>query len=155
MRNKRPVRVAHRRSWSFFMDRKPLLKHQHIVKLTRLLDMLYKPAEIAEEIGVTVDTIYRSYLPAGLPHTRDSKNNIWIHGPAFIAWARETISKKKSQRQPLPASHAWCMRCNAPVLLIEPKRKYANRYIEILQAKCPQCGKTVNRAQARRQEVER
>ena len=129
--------------------RQPLLKHQHIVKLGRLLDMLYKPSELAEEIGVIADTIYRSYLPAGLPHTRDAQGNIWIHGPAFVAWARETISQKKSKRAGLPADHAWCMKCNQPVALINPKIKAVNRYLEMLQAPCPTCGKTVNRARAR------
>jgi hypothetical protein len=128
--------------------REPLLKHQHIVKLGRLMDMLYKPSEIAEEIGVTTDTVYRSYLPAGCPHERDPKGRIWIHGPAFIAWARETISKKKSKRTGLPDDHAWCMKCNQPVALINPKIKPVNRYLEILQANCPTCGKLVNRARA-------
>jgi len=132
------------------MTRQPLLKHQHIIKLTRLLDMLYKPSEIANEIGVTQDTIYRCYLPAGLPHTRDAEGSIWIHGPAFIAWARATISKKKSNRTGLPADYAWCMKCNQPVALIHPKTKTVNRYLELLQAKCPTCGKTINRARARR-----
>ena len=40
--------------------RQPVLKHTHIIKLGRLLDMMYKPAEIADEIGVTPDTVYRS-----------------------------------------------------------------------------------------------
>ena len=131
--------------------RKPLLRHQHIIKLTRLLDMLYKPSEIAEELGVITDTIYRSYLPAGLPHTRDEKGNIWIHGPAFIAWARETISQKKSKRTGLPPDHAWCMKCNQAIALINPKIKKVNRYLELLQAHCPHCGKIVNRARAHQQ----
>jgi hypothetical protein len=131
------------------MTRQPLLKHQHIVKLTRLLDMLYKPSELAEEIGVATDTIYRSYLPAGLPHTRDGQGNIWIYGPAFVSWARETISRKKSKRAELPDDHAWCMKCNQPVVLISPKIKSVNRYLELLQAKCPTCGRTVNRARGR------
>lgn len=111
--------------------------------------MLYKPAEIAEEIGVSVDTIYRSYLPAGLPHIRDG-DDIWIHGPAFVAWAKETISKKKSERAGLPDGQAWCMKCNQAVQLVDPKIKTVNRYLELLQARCPQCGKIVNRARARR-----
>jgi len=131
------------------MKRQPLLKHQHIIKLTRLLDMLYKPSEIAEEIGVTTDTVYRSYLPAGLPHTRDSEGNIWIHGPAFIAWARETISQKKSRRAGLPDDHAWCLKCNQPVEMIAPKIKTVNRYLELLQARCPYCLSKINRARAR------
>lgn len=130
------------------MHRQPLLKHTHIVKLGRLLNMLYKPAEIAEEIGVNKDTVYRSYLPAGLPHTRDEQGSIWIHGPAFVAWAKETISKKRSKRAGLPDDHAWCMKCNRPVPLIKPNIKAVNRYLELLQASCPNCHTTVNRLRA-------
>lgn len=129
--------------------RTPSLKHTHIIKLGRLLDMLYKPSEIAEEIGITPDTLYRSYLPAGLPHVRDAQGNIWIHGPAFVSWAKETISKKKSRRVGLPDDHAWCMKCNQAVELINPRIRITNRYLELLQARCPHCGKTVNRARAR------
>lgn len=131
------------------MQRKPLLKHTHIVKLGRLLNMMYKPSEIAEEIGVAQDTVYRSYLPAGLPHHRDARGNIWIHGPAFVSWARETISKKQSQRAGLPEGQAWCMKCNRAVQLHHPTIKTINRYIELLQAPCPDCNRTVNRARAR------
>ena len=131
------------------MNRKPLLKHMHIIRLTRLLDMLYKPSELADEIGVNVDTIYRSYIPAGLPIVRDAKNNYWVHGPAFVAWARETISRKKARRRGLPDGHAWCMVCNSAVIMNKPRVKSVNRYIELLQAACPHCGKTVNRARAR------
>lgn len=132
------------------MKRQPLLKHTHIIKLGRLLNMMYKPSEIAEEIGVAQDTIYRSYLPAGLPHIRDAHGGVWIHGPAFIAWAKETVSKRKSQRTGLPDDHAWCMKCNQPVLMKFPKIKIINRYLELLQAPCPICGTTVNRARARK-----
>jgi len=111
--------------------------------------MLYKPSEIAEEIGVSTNTIYRSYLPAGLPYIRDAKGNIWIHGPAFVAWAKETISKKKSERAGLPDGTAWCMKCNQAVQLIDPKIKPVNRYLELMQARCPQCRTKINRARAR------
>ena len=129
--------------------RKPQLKHQHIIKLGRLLDMLYKPSEIAEEIGVTQDTIYRSYLPAGLPYLRDAQGNIWIHGPAFYAWAKQTISQRQKKRVGLAADQAWCVVCKTPVALISPKIKTINRYIELLQAPCPHCHTTINRARAR------
>ncbi len=130
--------------------RQPLLKHTHIVKLGRILNMLYKPSEIAEEIGVAQDTIYRSYLPAGLPHSRDAGGNVWIHGPAFVSWAMDTIAQKKSKRSALPDGHAWCLKCNCAVKLADPKIKIINRYLELLQAPCPNCGCTVNRARARR-----
>lgn len=126
--------------------RTPHLKHQHIIKLSRLLDMLYKPSEIAEEIGVAKDTIHRSYLPAGLPHERDENGNIWIHGPAFVSWARETIAKKRSARKGLGDDQAWCMKCNRPVTMINPKNVYQNRYIRVMQSKCPHCKTKVNRA---------
>lgn len=128
--------------------REPLLKHTQIVRLGRILNMMYKPKELAEEIGVTPDTIYRSYLVAGLPHTRDHKG-IWIYGPAFVAWAKETITKHRRIRSGLPDHQAWCMKCNQAVEMIEPKVKYTNRYIEIVQSKCPRCERLVNRARAR------
>lgn len=132
------------------MTRQPLLKHTNIVKLGRLLNMMYKPSEIAEEIDVAQDTVYRSYLPAGLPHERDEHGNVWIHGPAFVEWAKETIVKRKEKRKGLPDGHAWCMRCNHAVPIQSPKIKVINRYLELVQGKCPACKCTVNRAQARR-----
>jgi hypothetical protein len=129
--------------------RQPALKHTHIVKLERLLNMLYRPAEIAEEIGLAPDTIYRSYLPAGLPHIRDEDGDIWIHGPTFVAWARETVSLKKSKRAGLPDGYAWCLKCNQTVPLTDPTIKPVNYYLELLQSACPICGCTVNRARAR------
>jgi len=130
--------------------RQPLLKHCHIVKLGRILDMLYKPSEIAEEIGVTHDTVCRSYLPAGLPHTRDARGDIWIHGPAFVAWARDTISRRQAKRAPLPDGQGWCITCHRPVEMVSPRIHPVNRYLELLQSACPFCGRTVNRARARR-----
>jgi ribosomal protein S27AE len=110
--------------------------------------MMYKPAELASEIDVTIDTIYRSYLPAGLPHTRDKKQ-IWIYGPAFVAWAKETVVKRHNRRRGIPEDHAWCMKCGTAVIMNNPKTKYSNRVIEIVQSRCPNCGSLVNRAYAR------
>ncbi len=129
--------------------RQPHLKHTHIVKLGRLLNMLYKPAELAEELGLNPDTIYRSYLPAGLPHVCDNKGTFWIHGPAFVAWARETVAKKKSQRAGLPDGCAWCMKCNRAAPMVDPYIVFTNRHMELLQSRCTTCGTLINRAQAR------
>lgn len=127
----------------------PKIRHAQIVKLARLLDMLYKPSEIADEIDVTPDTIYRSYLPAGCPHTRDHDQNIWIHGLAFAAWMRALALSKKNRRigrLPMAEGMAWCLRCKKAVPMVNPKERRGNRYIKILQAKCPDCGTTINRA---------
>lgn len=131
------------------MKRQPILKHAHIVKLGRLLNMMYKPSEIAEELGVAQDTVYRSYLPAGLPHERDEHGGVWIHGTAFVAWAKATIAQRKSKRKGLPDGHAWCMKCNQPVPILHSKIKPINRYLELMQGKCPTCQSVVNRARAR------
>jgi hypothetical protein len=127
------------------IQRQPLLKHTQIIRLMRLLDMLYKPSELADEIGVNVDTVYRSYIPAGLPVIRDEDGHFWIHGPAFVAWARETIAQKKAKRQGLPEGHAWCMTCNRPVKITALRVRSISRYSELVQGTCPACGKTVNR----------
>ena len=127
----------------------PRLKHHNIIRLGRLLDMMYRPSEIAEEIDVTVDTIYRSWLPAGLPHKRDSDGSIWIHGPVLVAWAKETIAQSKKKSAPLEEGHGWCMKCNQAVVMVSPTPIYSNRYIEIVQSVCPKCGIPVNRAQKR------
>lgn len=134
--------------------RQPKFRHEQVVKLARLLDMLYKPAEIADEIGVTADTVYRSYLPAGCPHTRDKSNNIWINGPAFTEWAKATLANRKTGHQPMPEGMAWCLRCKKAVPLIDAKLKRKNRYFQILQAKCPNCGTNVNRAISQKTPVE-
>lgn len=125
----------------------PLLSRAQIIRLDRLLDMMYRPSEIAELIGVNIDTVRRSYLSAGCPHKRDAYQKIWINGVAFKEWANEIIAERKRKKTyPMKENEAWCMKCNQRVPIIEPKIKRVNYYIDLLQGKCPQCGTTVNRA---------
>lgn len=123
----------------------PRLSHAQIIRLGRILDMLYKPSELAEEIDVNVDTIYRSYLPAGLPHICRN-NTFWIHGPAFVEWAKQTIAARHANHVVLPDGHGWCVKCSGIVAMDNPQIKYTNPYIHILQAPCPDCKRPVNRA---------
>lgn len=129
------------------MTRQPVLRHVQIIRLKRILDMFYKPSELAEEIGINVDTIYRSYIPAGLPCVH-YQQSIYIHGPEFVAWAQGTITKHKRKRSGLPAGHAWCMKCNQPQPIESPRIAYTNQYIQIVQSFCPVCGTKMNRAEA-------
>jgi hypothetical protein len=126
-----------------------VLKRVSIIRLGRILNMMYRPSELAEELCISTETIYRSYLPAGMPYTRDEKGDIWINGKQFVSWAQETIVKNKANRKPLPDNTAWCMRCNRPVELIDPSIVYQNNYIELLQSKCPVCKAKINRARGR------
>ena len=130
--------------------RKPTFKHGQ--KLARLLDMLYKPAEIAKELDVTYDTVMRSYVPAGCPVTRDDTGHIWIHGLTFAKWAREQIAaRKKRNGEKLPADLAYCFGCKKRVKFpLNPKKIIpVNRFLEMMQAPCPICGKKVNKTRGK------
>ena len=69
------------------------LNGQQKNRLVKLLDMFYKPSEIAEEIGFSVRQVYRVYIPAGCPYERDSKKRLWSNGKAFREWAIEIYKK--------------------------------------------------------------
>jgi hypothetical protein len=121
----------------------PRFKREHILRLSRLLDMLYKPSEIAEEIGISYDSLVRTYLPAGCPHQRDKGGLLWIHGLEFKAWA-ESVSKAKNTYH-LGEGEAWCVRCNKVVTIEGGRERAVKRNLRIVQGKCSECGGKVNR----------
>jgi hypothetical protein len=123
------------------------LRRNHVIRLGRLLNMRYRPAELASEIGCHPDTVYRSYIPAGCPHERDGRGHIWIVGTEFAAWARSLASRGRVK---LAAGEAYCLRCNRAVEMTgETTVRPTNRYLELVTGRCPECGCTVNRARAR------
>jgi predicted RNA-binding Zn-ribbon protein involved in translation (DUF1610 family) len=132
--------------------RSPQLNRTQVIKLSRLLYMKYRPSEIADILGVNTDTVYRSYLPAGCPHTRDGKGHYWIVGTEFKAWAENVIAKRKRKKNnPMKQDEGWCVKCNQRVkkgkkLNIKP----VNKNLELVQWLCPNCGAIVNRAQKAR-----
>ncbi len=128
---------------------KPLIKHAQIIRIPRLLDMLYKPAELAEEIAVNIDTIYRGYIPHGLPHTTDEHGHIWIHGTACAHWLRR-LSKSRARTQTMPEGHAWCLRCRRPVAFDANRARHVSKSLTLQQGVCPHCGRTVNRLKSRK-----
>jgi len=123
---------------------KPLIKGPQLARLERLLDMLYRPAEIAEELGINIDTIYRTYINNGLPHVRDQRGAIWIHGPACSDWIRSQF-KSRRKRHPLPENHAWCLKCRIPAPITDSTSRPLGGKRILLQATCPRCGRTINR----------
>ena len=62
------------------------LNAQQRTRLTKLLDMMYTPSELAEEVGFYVRQVYRVYIPAGCPQERDQHKRVWINGKAFKEW---------------------------------------------------------------------
>ena len=131
-------------------SREPLLSRAQVIRLGRLLHMKYKPSEIAEVLEVNVDTVRRSYLIAGCPHERDEQGRIWIVGTSFKAWAEDVLNKRKRKSlNPMAIDEAWCFKCNKRVKISSPTVKSVNRYLELLQSYCPDCGTRTNRARAK------
>lgn len=115
------------------------LNGQQRTRLIKLLNMMYKPNELAQEVGFTVRQVYRVYIPAGCPHERDESRHLWINGKAFREWAKEVYRK-----QALSRNEAFCMTCKMPVKVINPIEKKEGRLIYWL-CDCPHCGRKLAR----------
>jgi hypothetical protein len=112
------------------MKRKPKMTRVQIVRTRSLLHMRYMPSELAKEIGCCVDTIYRTYLPAGCPNQRDDTGHIWIIGTEFAAWAREMFVKRRESLK-MESDEGYCMKCQQPVKMLGPFTvKPTNRYLD-------------------------
>jgi phage FluMu protein Com len=122
------------------------LAQAQVFRLRGLLNMMYKPSEIAEELGVSVETIYRSYLPAGAPSVVDSKKRVWIHGPAFAKWVEDYVDHRRGRpRLVMLDSEGYCVMCNTVVAMINSRKRDVKKGVARLTGKCPKCGKVVNR----------
>lgn len=117
-------------------------------RLARLLDMLYTPSELADEIGFTTRQVYRVYIPAGLPHIRDEKRRLWINGKAFREWINLVY-----QKQALKPNEAFCLTCKQAVKMLEPERKQEGRLYYYL-CTCPKCGRKLARIITRGKRIE-
>ena len=127
----------------------PKMNRGMILRLGRLLDMMYRPSELAKELSVSTETVVRTYLPAGAPVTVDSQGKTWIHGTRFASWAREVLAtdrRGKLARTP-SETQAWCMRCNQVVEIANPRRHATGQRpgVGIVSGRCPLCGAKVNR----------
>jgi hypothetical protein len=117
-------------------------------RLARLLDMLYSPSELAEEIGFSTRQIYRVYIPAGLPCQKDEKNRLWINGKVFRNWIKEAY-----QKQELGPHDAFCLTCKQVVKMVNPERKQEGRLFYYL-CDCPKCGRKLARIITRGKYIE-
>ncbi len=111
-------------------------------KLNRLLNMLYSPKELANEIGIIHEQIYRVYIPLGCPHERDEKNHILINGETFKNWYKDNYKKPI-----LKINETFCIACQKPVKIRNPIRKQKGELFYIL-SNCPNCGRTLSKITA-------
>lgn len=126
----------------------PRLNRGQVLRLGRLLHMKYKPAELARELAVTSDTVYRSYIPAGCPCEMDTSGRIWIVGTYFAEWARSFIAQKRNKpRAVMQPGHGYCLRCSRVVAIQNPKRHLQSKSRNVVRVtgRCPECNAKVNR----------
>ena len=107
-----------------------------VLRAARLMDMLYKPSEIAEELKIKKRAIYDVLIPLGLPHRRDEKGRIWLHGPAVREWL-ETATRGPKYK--LATDEMFCLRCFAPRAFDKASLTKSGKFV-MAQATCPECG---------------
>ncbi len=108
------------------------------MRLGKLLDMMYKPSELAEEIGFTLRQVYRVYMPLGCPCVRENRY-VFINGRAFAEWYEATYPKKT-----LRDDEAFCLTCKKPVMMNDPVKQKKDR-LHYWVCKCPTCGRKLAR----------
>ena len=115
------------------------LKGWQRMRLTKLLDMMYKPSEIAEIIEFERRQFYRVYIPEGCPHQKDGKGYLWINGKGFREWYEATYP-----RVTLGKDETFCLTCKKPVKLVNATRKQKGR-LHYWVSSCPNCGRKLTR----------
>lgn len=108
-------------------------------RLISLLDMLYTPRELSDEIGFAVRQIYRVYIPLGCPQSRDEQRHLWINGKHFRSWILDTYKKRN-----LRTNEAFCLTCKKAVPMMDKQRKQKGNLFYYI-CRCPNCGRTLNR----------
>jgi len=108
-------------------------------RLRRLLNMKYKPSELAEEIGFGVKQVYMVYVHLGCPHERDIERHIWINGADFREWYLEFYGKR-----PLRNGEAFCRTCGDGVEMVDPITK-VSKGIKYWACDCPNYGRRLVR----------
>ena len=115
------------------------LKGQQRLRLEKLLDMLYRPSELAEEIGFTRRQVYRVYEPLGCPCQKDEQRHLWINGKAFREWYEATYP-----RFTVNEGEGFCLTCKKVIRLEKPVQKKKGGLLYWVGS-CPKCGRKIPR----------
>ena len=83
----------------------PRIDQATMRRALRLLNMQYRPSEIAAELKINVQILYRGWLPAGCPHAKDEHGNIWIVGTALHTWMVTVNARRAEARNKGSASN--------------------------------------------------
>jgi hypothetical protein len=91
----------------------------------RLLDMEYKPSEIADELNTNPQYILR-LVGSGAPARKDTKGRFWIHGESFARWLADASPKNIKELKARPTiaeNETYCLRCKAITTYTETTRR--------------------------------
>ena len=110
-------------------------------RLGRLLEMQYRPRELAEELGVHPDTVRRGWLRAGAPHMRDEDGAVWLVGTEVAAWLEAIAARPKVVLGP---GEAYCLHCQAGVAMVDGEREATGAAV-LVRGRCGRCGGLVAR----------
>ncbi len=121
--------------------RRRTLPHSVVVRAPGLLPMLYRPAELAVDLGV-LDRVVREWLRRDLPHQRDERGHVWIDGREAAQWVNR-IQRSRSTPK-LADDEAYCLPCHGSVKLLNPTRTQHGKQI-VLHGCCPNCGTSIHR----------
>jgi hypothetical protein len=97
----------------------------------RLLDMEYKPAELAVELNASKEQVLK-LVSAGAPARKDAKGHYWIHGDTFREWLEKAAPKNIKAKHTFEDNTCWCTTCKSVVVFTEVRRK-AN----VIYGNCP------------------
>lgn len=107
------------------------------MRLKKLLDMHYKPSEIANIVGFSQRQIYRVYIPLGVPFEKDKTGHLWINGKQFAKWYASKFPKTS-----LGKKQAFCLTCKQAITFSKATTKQSGN-ISYLLCKCPKCGRRI------------
>lgn len=111
------------------------------VKSLLLLNMLYKPSELSEELSMTKETIIRYTEKFELPFTKDTSGHIWINGKDFRIWAGKIKEDLKVKELAKTENDFHCIRCGFVTVATFERHTVNNPRgkTERHSAICPKC----------------
>lgn len=107
------------------------------MRLKKLLDMHYKPSELASIVGFNQRQVYRAYIPLGAPFEKDKTGHLWINGKQFAEWYANNFPKVS-----LDKWQVFCLTCKCAVTFTKAKRMQKGE-LAYLICKCPHCGRKI------------